>query len=111
MEVCQSGNLIVADVVASSVGEEGDALSGWTHLEEGRESETNYSHIFHFQHFTSNEIDFSLHLAREDIQAIPQTLGVLLQLLELVGYAVVGWVGQIIGRVRQDRQGVYPGLE
>lgn len=51
------------------------------------------------------------HLSRQDIQAVSQALGVLLQLLDLVGDGALGRVRQGVSRGGQDDQGVGPGLK
>lgn len=112
MEVDQFGDPVLADVIAC-VRQQGEGLSFRTHLgEEGhRGGWASFS-----RHATNKDLflgwsDMRTHLAREDIQAISQDLGVLLQLLDLVGYAVVCRMGQGVSRVGEDHQGVHPGLE
>lgn len=51
------------------------------------------------------------HLARQDVQAVSKALGVVSQLLDLVGYGVLGWMRQEVGRGGQKHQRVLPGLE
>lgn len=53
MEVDQFGYLVLADIIASSVGQRGDGLSHWFHLGEnaGRESDLMSETAKHFEVF------------------------------------------------------------
>ncbi len=114
MEVGQFGNLILADVIASSVGQQGDGLSCWTHLGENRgkvvrgtkaDFEIHFILLFELVQKQKSIWVFLptlAHLVGKDVKAVFQVLGVLLQLLDLVGYAALCWVRQGVSRGGQD---------
>lgn len=101
MEVDKLGDFVLAQVIASFVGQRGDSLSGLPHLEGGEggvlvEGSKPCLTLLTTDVQYIQRVALSTHPVRKDVQTVSQDLGMLLQLLDFVRYAA-------LSRLRQGR--------
>lgn len=100
MEVDELGDFVLAQVIASFVGQRGDSLSSLPHLEGGGgvlvEGSKPCLTLLATDVQYIQRVALSTHPVRKDVQTVSQDLGMLLQLLDFVRYAA-------LSRLRQGR--------